>query len=208
MESAFSCLTAMNLPSSLLIGDQNADVASRRKSLPDERTTGAEIALGEEAIHEGRRAADEPNGEEEFITGMNFEYGIGVERDDQEAIGWYQEAAKKGNVSAQFTLALKYEYGTGVEQHEQEAAHWYREAAKGGNVAAQFIIAVKYEYGFGVKRDPIQARHWYRKSSEQGDAEAQSKLDAITAIPSKSSHARSPLMFLKNLGAVCRTFIS
>jgi hypothetical protein len=195
-------------PSSDLIDDQNADIASTCESFANEKAPRVELALEEEAMQEGRTPADGPNGEEEFMAGMNFEYGIGVEKDDQEAIGWYQEAAKKGSVSAQFTLALKYEYGTGVEKDEQEAVHWYREAAEGGNAAVQFIIAVKYEYGFGVKRDPIQARHWYRKSAEQGDAESQSKLDAITAIPSKTLRARSPMMFLKNLGAVCHTFIS
>jgi TPR repeat protein len=41
--------------------------------------------------------------------------GIGVEKDDSQAVEWYQKAAEQGLIGAMFVLAQKYEFGRGIQ---------------------------------------------------------------------------------------------
>ncbi len=58
--------------------------------------------------------------------GWSYDNGIGVEKNNSEAIGWYQKAAQQGNPQAQLNLGLKYENGVGVPKNYTEASGLYR----------------------------------------------------------------------------------
>ena len=43
---------------------------------------------------------------------MCYEFGTGVEKDEQKAAEWYQKAAEQGDVQAQYNLGVCYDNGT------------------------------------------------------------------------------------------------
>lgn len=50
------------------------------------------------------------------MLGMAYQSGIGVEKDEKEAVNWYRKAAEQGNVRAQFMLGMAYQNGICVEK--------------------------------------------------------------------------------------------
>ncbi len=51
----------------------------------------------------------------QYRLGFNYYFGIGVERDYQEALKWFRKAAKQGHAGAQYELGFIYDKGQGVQ---------------------------------------------------------------------------------------------
>ncbi len=68
-----------------------------------------------------------------YKVGRRYEYGIDVEKSNEEAFEWYLEAAEGGHTDAMLKVAYFYEHGLGVEQSYREALRWYEKAAYGGD---------------------------------------------------------------------------
>ncbi|MGO8803559.1 hypothetical protein [Candidatus Binatus sp.] len=66
--------------------------------------------------------------------------GLGVPRNDAEALKWDRKAAALGNAEAQFNLGVMFYKGYGVGQDYSEAMSWFRMAATQGNVDAQKLL--------------------------------------------------------------------
>src|SRR5689334_13332528 len=79
------------------------------------------------------QAAEQGNTDAQCNLGGCYEYGIGVEKDEQKAVEWYQKAAELGNARAHYCLGCCYENGIGVEKNERKAVEWYQKAAELGN---------------------------------------------------------------------------
>jgi tetratricopeptide (TPR) repeat protein len=114
----------------------------------------------------------------QFALGQAFEVGIGVEKDDSQAVEWYQKAAEQGLIGAMFFLAQKYEFGQGIQSDPEKAMRWYRNAAEGGLSEAQFALGEHY---LCDEVEPLtkhweEAASWFRKAAEQGHSNAQLRL--------------------------------
>jgi TPR repeat protein len=59
-----------------------------------------------------------------------------VEKNEVEAVKWYQKAATTGEHQGQYFLGLCYLEGTGVARSRETALMWLRMAALGGNTFA------------------------------------------------------------------------
>ena len=94
-------------------------------------------SVGAERLGDWQRAADLGWPEAQYLFGRCFETGVGVEKDEAEAVKWYREAAEQGLANAQFNLGLCSARGDGVEMDAAEAVKWYRRAAEQGNVSAK-----------------------------------------------------------------------
>ena len=105
----------------------------------------------------------------QFIRGTMCETGIGLARNDMEAVKWYRMAAEQGLAVAQFKLGTMYEKGKGVLQDYSEAANWFRSAANQNFVPAQGSLAILYENGFGVTQDTTQAYIWFDLAENDDD---------------------------------------
>lgn len=64
--------------------------------------------------------------------GALYERGLGVERDQAQALEWYRRAAESGDADAQYQVGLMHELGLGVESDIHEAEHWYQQAIDQG----------------------------------------------------------------------------
>jgi hypothetical protein len=107
--------------------------------------------------------------------------GIGVPKDEQQAIYWWRKAGKNGDAKAVYNMALMYSDGKGVAKDDKEAAFWYRKAAYYGYAEAQYNLGVLYALGSGVPKDDKQAAFWYYQAAKRGYAVAQYNLGVMYA---------------------------
>jgi len=136
------------------------------------------------AIEWYRRAAEQNYAKAQYMLGVCYEEGIGVDKDEALAADWYRKAvenlckaAEYGNVQVQYMLGICYDDGKGVATDEKLAAEWYRKAAEQGDANAQFVLGVCYEYGsITINRNQTFAAEWYRKAARQGHADAQFRM--------------------------------
>ena len=119
--------------------------------------------------------------EAQFTLGFIYDFGVGVQEDDAEAVAWYRKAATQGHATAQNNLGRMHADGEGVPQNDIEAVDWYRKAAMQGDATAQKNLGVMYDQGRGVQEDDAEAVAWYRKAATQGDATAQYNLGVSCA---------------------------
>jgi TPR repeat protein len=107
------------------------------------------------AAKEFRTTAEEGHADSQFNLGLMYEKGIGVSKDEKEAVIWYLKAALQGNLYAQYNLAVLYENGRGTNVNFAQAHQWYREAAVQGDGLAVGNLGMLYLRGQGVKKDKV-----------------------------------------------------
>jgi TPR repeat protein len=123
-----------------------------------------------------RAAAEQGEPKAQCLLGQCIEKGIGVARDDGEAVRWYRRAAEQGDSDGQVKLGAMYLNGRGVGQDDAEAVRWFRKAAEQGDSFGQCYLGYMYQGGRGVGQDHAEAVRSYRKAAEQGHAHGQVKL--------------------------------
>ncbi len=107
------------------------------------------------AVKEFRAAAEKGEADCQFNLALMYEKGIGVTKDEKEAVVWYRKAAEQGNSSAQFNLGVLYENGRGSAVDFAQANQCYRKAAVQGDALAIGNLGMLYLRGDGVKVDKI-----------------------------------------------------
>ena len=107
------------------------------------------------AVKEFRAAADKGDANSQFNIGLMYEQGIGVGKDEREAVAWYRKAAEQGNSNAQYNLAVLYENGRGTKVDFVQARQWYRKAAAQGDELAVGNLGMLYVRGQGVTEDKV-----------------------------------------------------
>jgi TPR repeat protein len=115
----------------------------------------------------------------QYNVAFMYANGLGVEKNEVEAVKWYRSAAEQGDATAQANLGLMIVQGRGVKQDYQEGMKWYLKAAEHGNAFAQNNIGSLYFNGHGVAKDDKKAVEWYRKAATQGLAIAQNSLGGM-----------------------------
>ncbi len=107
------------------------------------------------AVKEFRAAAEAGNADAQFNMALMYERGIGVSKDEQESVVWYQKSAEQGNSNAQFNLAVMHENGRGTAVDYYQARQWYRKAAVQGDGLAIGNLGMLYIRGQGVKPNKV-----------------------------------------------------
>ena len=109
------------------------------------------------AYKEFLAAAEEGHSDSQYNIGLMYEHGIGVDKDEKEALGWYRKSAVQGNALAQFNLGVLYENGRGAAVDFTQANEWYRKASVQGDPLAIGNLGMLYLRGQGVKQNTIAA---------------------------------------------------
>jgi len=107
------------------------------------------------AYKEFRAAAEEGHSDSQFNVGLMYERGIGVDKNEKEAIAWYRKSAEQGNALAQYNLAVLYEHGRGTAVDFAQANRWYRKASVQGDPLAIGNLGMLYLRGQGVSENTI-----------------------------------------------------
>ena len=107
------------------------------------------------ALKEFRAAAEKGEADCQFNLALMYEKGMGVTKDEKEAVVWYRKSAEQGNSNAQFNLGVLYENGRGCAVDFAQANQWYRKASVQGDALAIGNLGMLYLRGDGVKADKI-----------------------------------------------------
>jgi TPR repeat protein len=107
------------------------------------------------AYEEFHSSAEQGHADSQFNLGLMYEHGIGVGKDEKEAIFWYRKTAEQGNSNAQYNLAVLYENGRGSTVDFAQANHWYRKAAEQGDALAIGNLGMLYMRGQGVQQNIV-----------------------------------------------------
>ncbi|MEI6535386.1 MAG: tetratricopeptide repeat protein [Verrucomicrobiaceae bacterium] len=107
------------------------------------------------AFKEFRTAAEKGEADCQFNLALMYEKGMGVAKDEKEAVVWYRKSAEQGNSNAQFNLGVLYENGRGCDVDFAQANQWYRKASVQGDALAIGNLGMLYLRGDGVKVDKI-----------------------------------------------------
>jgi TPR repeat protein len=118
------------------------------------------------------KAAEQGDMDAQNNLGRMYQNGLGVQKDEAQAVSWYLKAAEQGDMNAQNNLGWMYENGLGAQKDEAQAVSWYLRAAEQGNANAQFNLGRFYAKG----RDYDKAFPWYLKAAEQGNVNAQNNV--------------------------------
>jgi uncharacterized protein len=137
-----SVLLAISLSTSVLAGFEEGVAAYEAGNLPL-------------AVKEFSAAAEKGDANSQFNVGLMYEQGIGVGKDEKEAVAWYRKAAEQGNSNAQYNLAVLYENGRGTKIDFAKALQWYRKAAIQGDELAVGNLGMLYVRGQGVTKDKV-----------------------------------------------------
>jgi uncharacterized protein len=100
-------------------------------------------------------AAKEGHADSQFNVASMYEQGIGVGKDEKEAVVWYDKAASQGSAAAQFNLGVLYENGRGTKIDFAKANEWYRKASVQGDALAIGNLGMLYVRGQGVRENKI-----------------------------------------------------
>ncbi|TAL59685.1 MAG: endopeptidase IV [Legionella sp.] len=77
----------------------------------------------------------------QFEIGQMFQYGLGVGRNDQSAIIFYQNAAQQQHLGAEYNLGLLAIQRPQAETDYQQGVNWLTDSAFKGNKRSQYVLA-------------------------------------------------------------------
>lgn len=78
--------------------------------------------------------------EAQFLVGVLYENGSGVEQNDTKAAEWFEKSAKQGHMDAQYNIGLMYASGRGVKEDMSVAAQWLQLASDQGDQEAEKVL--------------------------------------------------------------------
>lgn len=117
-----------------------------------------------------RKMAEQGDAWSQLNLGAAYDHAMGVKRDVDKALYWYQKAAEQGLAEAQYNLAHLL---VDEEISTVAAADWMLKAAKQGLPDAQYLMGVIYAEGIGVEEDDSKAIAWLEKAIAQGQKDAE-----------------------------------
>lgn len=129
-----------------------------------------------------RLAADNGDADAQCNLGVCYANGIGVAKDEHEAVRCYQRAADQLHDGALYNLGVCYATGNGIDKDEAVALRLYHLAADHGHADAQHNLGVCYANGVGVDKDELESVRWYQLAADQGHTLAQ----CVSAFPFQS----------------------
>jgi len=113
--------------------------------------------------------------------GRCYQLGMGLEKNQAEAIVWFRAAADANLPEAQWVLGEILERGEGVTIDLGAAAALFRKAADQGNVRGQYALGFMYENGKGFPKDLDEAAKYYKLAADRGYPLAVDGLKRVTA---------------------------
>ena len=115
----------------------------------------------------------------QYNLGLCFMSGLGVPKDQVQAVSWWRKSAAQGFAPAMYNLGYCYMNALGIKADLVAGVSWYRKSAELGHVPAMCNLGICYEEGTGVALDTSQALKWLGLAAAKGDVSATIHLDLI-----------------------------
>ncbi len=119
-----------------------------------------------------RAAAEGGSAEARARLGQMLLDGDGVEKDEAEALRWFDLAARGGHLEAANMMGRCHDLGWGTPVNKAMAAAWYQRAAERGLTWAKYNYATLLALGQGVPQDRVTALALFREAAAEGNAKA------------------------------------
>ena len=136
----------------------------------------AHAALGDQAAHWIRKAADAGIPLANYIYGYACEHGIGLPKDLAEAAVFYERSARRGVVQGQSRWGMLLIEGKHVSRNVVEGESWLRKAAHAGEPEAASTVGDLYACELDLPPNFLEAAIWYRHAAERAHGAAAFKL--------------------------------
>lgn len=98
-----------------------------------------------------------------------YDFGWGIEPDEQKTFTLRRKLAEMGHTDQQINMGNYYREGDLVKRNPRAAFCWYMRAAKQGNWYGQLLVADCFFEGDGVKQDYVEAVKWYELAAAHPD---------------------------------------
>lgn len=119
--------------------------------------------------------AEQGDSDAQSNLGWCYLNGVGVSKDHDQAVFWFEKSAEQDNPLGQYNLAVMEE----IRSNYENAANLYFKSATQGFVDAQYNLGLLFREGRGVEANDEQAVFWLKKAAAQGHEQAVSKLAEI-----------------------------
>jgi TPR repeat protein len=118
-----------------------------------------------------RTAAEKGDAEAQYLLGLQYREGDGLDRSQAEAEKWFRRAAETGHVEAQAALG-RLQATSDTPEAREDAAKWLLRAADQGNTQAMQTLGDLYRDHPGMSGDPLAALRWYVQAATAGQPAA------------------------------------
>ncbi len=118
-----------------------------------------------------RAAAERGEAEAQYLLGLQYREGDGIDRNPAEAEKWLRRSAQTGHVEAQAALG-SLQATSDTPEARAEAAKWLLSAADQGNTQAMHDLGDLYREHPGLSGDPLAALRWYVQAATAGQPAA------------------------------------
>ncbi len=95
----------------------------------------------EDQIEVQAKVQAEAQAEAQYLLGMCYSNGYGLDKDVVQAFNWYRKAAEQGHAGAQLCVGYSYTEGLGVTKDYSQAVYWLQKSAKNGKKEANTYLA-------------------------------------------------------------------
>ena len=138
--------------------------------------------------------AEKGDGAAQDRLGIMSLHGIGVAKDIDASLRWFNLAADQKHAEAQNNLGFVYSQGLGVPKDLAAAFKWFRLAADQGHTQAQNNMGIMHANKIGVERDFITAYRWFSLADQQRYKGAKTSLAELEAqmTPEQVAQAKRP----------------
>lgn len=126
------------------------------------------IELYKKAVEPGQQGEIDPWSE--YVMGLRFLDGDGIEKDEAKALEWFYKAARDGNGETRAISRIGYFhlYGISVEQNYEEAYKWLKVASNKGDAGACYYLGFMYLRGWYVEQNFSVAIDLFAKAADVG----------------------------------------
>jgi TPR repeat protein len=103
----------------------------------------------------------------QHLLGTMYCDGLGVGKNNVEALKWYRKAGEQDYFNAFTSLYFMYKDGQGTKKDNTEALKWLRKAGEQGDYYALMELVDMYKKGKGVKKDNAEVFKWLSKAAQE-----------------------------------------
>lgn len=118
-----------------------------------------------------KTAAEKGDAEAQYLLGLQYQAGDGIEKSPAEAVKWLRQAATQGHVDAQGALGAL-QAASGNADEAAEAVKWLQAAAEQGRTDAMVALAALHQREGAAVFDQAEALRRYAQAAEAGHAGA------------------------------------
>jgi TPR repeat protein len=118
-----------------------------------------------------KTAAEKGDTEAQYLLGLQYQAGDGIEKNPAEAAKWLRQAATQGHVGAQGALGAL-QAASGNADEVTEAAKWLQAASEEGRTEAMVALAALHQREGSAVYDQAEALRRYAQAADAGHAGA------------------------------------